>query len=144
MLMFPHYDSRPTFKSFPQSAETYLRATNDAGEYQQDGVSFALADGDEPESVQALRLQTNAQHIPVVPIANGHAVGFTFGGNKVSATFSPEEEGQSGALHYDTYLPPVKLDAAWSVYAPGRTKFGKGHGSIWSGALGVGVLLCRS
>ena len=26
VLIFPHYDSRPTFKSFPQSAETSRRA----------------------------------------------------------------------------------------------------------------------
>ena len=86
-----------------------------------------MADGNEPEDFHALRVQTNAQHIPVVPIANGHAVGFSLGGKSVSETFSPEEEGQSGALHFDTYVPPVKLDKDWTVYAPGRTKFAKGE-----------------
>ena len=58
-MAFPHYDARPRFASFPQSAETYLRATNEKGQFAQDKASLLVGSrgGDrwEPQEVLNLR-----------------------------------------------------------------------------------------
>merc|ERR1719254_483863 len=41
-LAFPHYDARPRAASFPQSAETYLRATNERGQFAQPEASLLV------------------------------------------------------------------------------------------------------
>ena len=132
-LTFPHYDSRPRFESFPQSAETYIRATNEQGMFQQTTGSLLIGSGDdnnknqyrkEPPSVQRLREGTNARRLPCYPIANGHAIVLPCGGLQIVKTLSPEEEGM-GYLNFDTYMPNV-LDDDYQQYAPGRTQFTTG------------------
>ena len=67
-LAFPHYDSRPRLSSFPQSAETYLRATDAWGNFAQSEASLlvgtTLETRAEPEDVKELRTATNAQKLP--------------------------------------------------------------------------------
>ena len=41
---FPHYDARPNRASFPQSAETYLRATDERGRFAQLEASLVPAE----------------------------------------------------------------------------------------------------
>lgn len=140
-MFFPHYDSRPCYQSFPQSAEYYLRATDESGRYCQLEPSFfvpaaesAVIDSScEPEDVRCLREATNglsddsSSRFPVIPIANGHAVGLRPGAAAGASSdqgeydiFSPEEEGLPGQkLHWDTYMPMVK-DPLYSQYEPGR------------------------
>jgi len=129
-LAFPHYDSRPRFSSFPQSAETYLRATDDSGRFAQPEASL-LVPGDagddervEPADVTELREATNAERLPCYPVANGHAFVMKCGGTEVTETLSPEEEGE-GILHWDTYMPYVP-DEGYLQFAPGRTRFTAG------------------
>jgi hypothetical protein len=132
-LSFPHYDSRPRFESFPQSAETYLCATNERGIFQQTTGSLLIGSDDdndknqyrkEPPSVQRIREETNARRLPCFPIANGHAIVLPCGGLQVVKTLSPEQEGM-GCLHFDTYMPNV-LDEDYQQYVPGRTQFTMG------------------
>jgi len=135
VLTFPHYDSRPTFASFPQSAATYLAATDHQGLFQQEHGTLMVGrkeDGErhEAEDVKSLRESTNAKKIPTLLIANGHSVVLHAGGSKVELALSPEEEGQSGALHWDTYMPLVS-DKTFAEYAERagegpRTKFSAG------------------
>jgi hypothetical protein len=127
-LAFPHYDARPRFASFPQSAETYLRATNEKGQFAQHKASLLIGkrEGDryEPADVTKLRKETNAALLPCYPIANGHAILMESGGLRVEEALSPEEEG-SGILHWDTYMPYVPNEN-WSHFEQGRTQFAAG------------------
>eukprot|EP00928_Gymnodinium_smaydae_P014767 TRINITY_DN15428_c0_g6_i1.p1 TRINITY_DN15428_c0_g6~~TRINITY_DN15428_c0_g6_i1.p1 ORF type:complete len:559 (-),score=62.53 TRINITY_DN15428_c0_g6_i1:91-1767(-) len=129
MLTFPHYDARPAVASFPQSAETYLRATDKVARHAQPNPSFLIC-GAEPADVRELRERTNDAKPTVLLIANGHAIVISFGeSSKVLETCSPEEEGQTGPLHWDTYMPPVP-SAEYKFYADeyesGRTQFTAG------------------
>jgi len=130
-LTFPHYDSRPRFASFPQSAETYLRATNEKGQFQQPGGRSLLVGNSgtasgriEPGDVTEIREATNKKLLPCYPIANGHAIVLSPGGSKIVESLSPAEE-EGGTLHWDTYMPNVP-DRDYENYAPGRTCFKKG------------------
>ena len=127
-MAFPHYDARPRFASFPQSAETYLRATNEKGQFAQHEASLLVGkrEGErtEPADVTTLREETNAASLPCYPIANGHAILMECGGLEVVEALSPEEEG-SGILHWDTYMPYVPNDN-WANYEPGRDRFAAG------------------
>jgi hypothetical protein len=127
-LAFPHYDSRPRFASFPQSAETYLRATDKEGRFAQPDGSLLVGpspnDRAEPEDVTTLREAANAQKLPCYPIANGHSIVLDCGGSEVVGALSPEEDG-GGTLHWDTYMPNVP-DPDWLQYASGRTEFTAG------------------
>lgn len=127
-MAFPHYDARPRFASFPQSAETYLRATNEQGQFAQPEASLLVGsrggDRAEPADVTRLREETNAALLPCIPIANGHAVLVESGGLGVEEALSPEEEG-GGVLHWDTYMPYVP-DVDWVQFAPGRVCFSAG------------------
>ena len=128
-MAFPHYDARPRFASFPQSAETYLRATNEKGQFAQDKASLLVGNRDEgeryePTEVTKLRKETNAASLPCYPIANGHAILMECGGLQVEDALSPEEEG-SGILHWDTYMPYVP-NKNWDHYDQGRKKFATG------------------
>ena len=138
-LTFPHYDSRPSRASFPQSAETYLRATDHNGKFNQQNASFKIGKEDvgevnarqEPEDVQELRTKTNGNKTPVLLIANGHSVCLIAGGNNAKETQSPEEEGQTGPLNWDTYMPAVgDDDQGYGHYNkpgdPRRNKFASG------------------
>ena len=124
---FPHYDARPREASFPQSAETYLRATDEEGRFAQREASLLIGprggDRAEPADVRTLREETNALALPCYPVANGHAVLMENGGLTVVETLSPEEEG-AGVLHWDTYMPYVP--DAWAHYAAGRRQFAAG------------------
>jgi len=128
-LAFPHYDARPRFASFPQSAETYLRATNDQGLFAQLEPSLLVGprDGEraEPAEVTRLREETNAAGLPCIPVANGHAFLMECAGLGVEEALSPEEEGE-GILHFDTYMPYVKMNDDWDHYAPGKGQFAAG------------------
>ena len=125
---FPHYDARPLFASFPQSAETYLRATDDKGRFAQLEASLLVGprggDRAEPAEVTRLREETNAASLPCFPVANGHAILMQCGGLGVEEALSPEEEG-AGVLHWDTYMPYVP-DEDWAQYAPGKDQFAAG------------------
>jgi hypothetical protein len=125
---FPHYDARPRAASFPQSAETYLRATDEMGHFAQRQASLLVGprggDRAEPADVTRLREETNATSLPCYPVANGHAILMECGGLSVKEALSPEEEGV-GILHWDTYMPYVP-DADWAQYAPGRGRFAAG------------------
>merc|ERR1740122_825571 len=127
-MAFPHYDARPRFASFPQSAETYLRATNDKGQLAQPEASLLVGPRGgkrtEPADVTKLREETNAALLPCYPVANGHAILLECGGLGVAEALSPEEEGE-GVLHWDTYMPYVP-DQDWAQYAPGRDQFTAG------------------
>ena len=127
-MAFPHYDARPRFASFPQSAETYLRATDEKGRFAQKEASLLVGErgGErfEPPDVTKLREDTNAASLPCYPIANGHAILMECGGLNVVEALSPEEEG-SGILHWDTYMPYVPNDG-WTHYEPGRGRFPAG------------------
>mmetsp|Transcript_22142 Transcript_22142/g.44738 ORF Transcript_22142/g.44738 Transcript_22142/m.44738 type:complete len:100 (-) Transcript_22142:73-372(-) len=46
-------------------------------------------------------------------------------GTRTAETYSPEEEGQVGVLHWDTYMPVV-LDKTYDQYVAGRTQFTAG------------------
>ena len=124
-LSFPHYDSRPRFESFPQSAETYLRATDEEGRFYQMNGSLLVASSNnertEPEEIKLIREETNAKKLPCYPIANGHSIVLDCGGLEVVEALSPEEEGR-GTLHWDSYMPNVP-DKDYLQYAPGRTQF---------------------
>jgi len=69
-LSFPHYDSRPRFASFPQSAETYLRATDEEGRFQQSKGSLLLGNDKneraEPAEVRTIREDTNTKKIALL------------------------------------------------------------------------------
>jgi len=117
---FPHYDSRPRMSSFPQSAETYLSATDKEGRFGQLTESL-LVGRVEPKEVTKLREETNAKQVPCYPVANGHAFVMPFGGLKVVETLSPVEEGE-GILQWDTYMPYVP-DKDYLQFAKGRTEF---------------------
>ncbi len=127
-MAFPHYDARPRRASFPQSAETYLRATNERGQFAQNKASLLVGtrEGErtEPVEVTKLREETNAASLPCYPIANGHAILMKCGGLEVVEALSPEEEG-SGILHWDTYMPYVSNEN-WSHYDPGKEQFAPG------------------
>lgn len=128
-LAFPHYDSRPRFASFPQSAESYLRATDDEGRFSQPKGSLLVGKGKdndkderaEPADVTKIREDTNQNKLPCYPIANGHSIILQCGGLEVVQALSPEEEG-GGILHWDSYMPNVP-DKDYLQYAPGRTQF---------------------
>lgn len=124
-LAFPHYDARPRVSSFPQSAETYLRATNEDGQFEQLEGSLLIGklkgERIEPDEVTKLRQDTNFKHLPCYPVANGHAFVMRCGGLEVVETLSPEEEGE-GILHFDTYMPYVP-DKEYRQFVPGRTQF---------------------
>lgn len=124
-LTFPHYDSRPCFSSFPQSAETYLRATDENGIFKQNLGTLLLPTGKEARDVTKIRKQTNRKGVPCLPIANGHAMVLPNGGVEVIETLSPKEERQRGFLHWDTYMPLVP-DKNYKEYASGRTQFTAG------------------
>ena len=104
-LAFPHYDSRPRYASFPHSAETYLRATDEEGRFRQTKGSLLVGknkdDRAEPVEVQKIREDANAKQLPCYPIANGHSMVMACGGGEVVQSLSPEEEG-GGTLHWDT------------------------------------------
>lgn len=104
-LAFPHYDSRPRYASFPHSAETYLRATDEEGRFCQTKGSLLVGknkdDRAEPVEVRKIREDANAKQLPCYPIANGHSMVMACGGLKVVQALSPEEEG-GGTLHWDT------------------------------------------
>jgi hypothetical protein len=127
-LAFPHYDARPRVASFPQSAETYLRATNERGQFAQAEASLLVGarggERAEPEDVTRLREETNAKSLPCYPIANGHAILMEAGGLGVEEALSPVEEG-AGVLHWDTYMPYVGNED-WANFAPGRDQFAAG------------------
>ena len=127
-LAFPHYDSRPRFASFPQSAETYLRATDGEGRFAQSEGSLLVGkrkdERAEPEDVTELREGTNAKRLPCYPVANGHAFVMQCGGLEVVEALSPEEEGE-GVLHWDTYMPYVP-DEDYLQFAPGRAQYTAG------------------
>jgi len=123
-LTFPHYDSRPTFASFPQSAETYLSNTSDGALFKQEDATL-LVNGTEPDDVKQLREKTCADKIEVLLIANGHSVVLSGGGVRVAEVHSPEEEGQPGPLHFDTYMPVVD-NGRYEHYEQGMTKFEAG------------------
>ena len=127
-MAFPHYDARPRFASFPQSAETYLRATNEKGQFAQLQASLLVGprggERTEPADVRRLREETNAASLPCYPTANGHAIVLEAGGLAVVEALSPEEEG-AGVLHFDTYMPYVP-NKDWANYAPGRSQFPAG------------------
>ena len=127
-MAFPHYDARPTFASFPQSAETYLRATNERGHFAQQEASLLVGKRggkrSEPPEVTKLREETNAASLPCYPIANGHAILMKCGGLAVEESLSPEQEG-AGILHWDTYMPYVNNEN-WANYDPGRAQFAAG------------------
>ena len=127
-MAFPHYDARPRFASFPQSAETYLRATNERGQFAQPEASLLVGPRGggrtEPADVTRVREEANAASLPCYPVANGHAIVIDSGGLVVKEALSPEEEG-SGILHWDTYMPYVR-DEDWAQYAPGRDSFTAG------------------
>ena len=127
-LAFPHYDSRPRFASFPQSAETFLRATDEEGRFHQLNGSLLVGKDKstrvEPEDVKAIREEANNKQLPCYPIANGHSIVLECGGLKVVQALSPEEEG-GGTLHWDTYMPNVP-DKDYLQYATGRTQFTTG------------------
>jgi hypothetical protein len=127
-LAFPHYDARPRLASFPQSAETYLRATDEEGRFAQLEGSLLVGkcrdERTEPEDVAKLREETNAKQLPCYPVANGHAFVMKCGGLEVVESLSPEEEGQ-GILHWDTYMPYVP-DMEYAQFAPGRCQFEAG------------------
>jgi len=124
-LAFPHYDARPRVASFPQSAETYLRATDAEGRFAQPEGSLLVGKTKdkriEREDVTRLREATNAKGLPCYPVANGHAFVMDCGGLKVLETLSPEEEGE-GILHWDTYMPFVP-DEDHLQYESGRNQF---------------------
>ena len=127
-MAFPHYDARPRAASFPQSAETYLRATNERGQFAQHEPSLLVGprggERAEPEEVTRLREATNAAALPCYPVANGHAIVLDCGGLAVEEALSPEEEG-AGILHWDTYMPYVPNED-WAHFAPGREQFAPG------------------
>ena len=128
---FPHYDARPREASFPQSAETYLKATDEEGRFAQREASLLIGprggDRAEPADVRTLREATNAAALPCYPVANGHAVLMENGGLTVVEALSPEEEGAgAGVLHWDTYMPYVPMEDDWAPYAPGRRQFTAG------------------
>ena len=127
-MAFPHYDARPRVASFPQSAETYLRATNERGRFAQREASLLIGprggDRAEPADVTRLREETNAASLPCYPVANGHAILMECGGLGVVEALSPEEE-DAGILHWDTYMPYVP-DEEWVQHAPGRDCFAAG------------------
>eukprot|EP00505_MAST-04D_sp_SCG-Rhode-Island_P003364 Stramenopile-MAST_4_protein_3364 len=127
-MAFPHYDARPRFASFPQSAETYLRATDDKGRFAQREASLLVGkhkgERFEPPDVTKLREETNAASLPCYPIANGHAILMKCGGLGVEEALSPEQEG-AGILHWDTYMPYVSNEN-WANYDPGRVQFAAG------------------
>jgi len=124
-LAFPHYDSRPRFASFPQSAETYLRATDDEGRFHQMNGSLLVGSEanqrTEPKDVNEVREDTNSKELPCYPIANGHSIVFEYGGLKLVQALSPEEEDQ-GTMHWDSYMPNVS-DKDYLQYTPGRIQF---------------------
>ena len=124
-LSFPHYDSRPRFASFPQSAETYLRATDESGRFQQSEGSLLVGNDKneraEPADVKKIRTDTNTKLLPCYPIANGHSIVLPCGGLEVVDALSPEEEG-SGTMHWDSYMPNVP-DKDYLQFAPGRSQF---------------------
>ena len=128
-LAFPHYDARPRAASFPQSAETFLRATDEHGRFAQGEASLLVGprggERAEPAAVTRLREETNAAALPCYPIANGHAILMECGGLRVKEALSPEEEG-AGVLHWDTYMPYVPTAGDWAHYAPGRGQFAAG------------------
>jgi len=130
-LAFPHYDSRPRFASFPQSAETYLRGTDEEGRFSQPEGSLLVEKAttetcvrEEPEDVKRIREDTNTKRLPCYPIANGHSIVLNYGGLDVLKALSPEEEG-GGTLRWDTYMPNVP-DKDYLQYAPGKTQFTPG------------------
>jgi hypothetical protein len=127
-LSFPHYDSRPRFASFPQSAETYLRATDEEGRFQQSKGSLLVGkdknERAEPADVKKIREDTNTKQLPCYPIANGHSIVLPCGGLEVVNALSPEEEG-GGTLHWDSYMPNVP-DKDYLQYTPGRSQFTAG------------------
>jgi len=120
---FPHYDARPRMSSFPQSAETYLSATDKEGRFAQLTGSL-LVGRVEPKEVTKLREETNAKQVPCYPVANGHAFVMPYGSVKVVETLSPVEEG-AGILQWDTYMPYVP-DQDYLQFAKGRTEFTPG------------------
>ena len=90
--------------------------------------------GCEPEDVKQLRLHMNRDALRVLPIANGHSVVLEAAiarehvliqEHLTLETFSPEEEGQDGPLHFDTYMPVVE-DVSYTEYRAGRVKFAAG------------------
>ena len=127
-LAFPHYDARPRAASFPQSAETYLRGTNEKGLFAQREASLLVGpregQREEPVEVTKLREETNGASLPCYPIANGHAILMECGGMDVVEALSPVEEG-AGILHWDTYMPYV-LNENWVHYETGRDSFAAG------------------
>lgn len=82
----------------------------------------------EPDDVRMLREATNRDGFRVLPIANGHSVVLCPGeAGGVVATCSPEEEGCTGPLHWDTYAPSVAdPENSYVEYAAGKTKFSSG------------------
>ena len=56
-MAFPHYDARPRRASFPQSAETYLRATDERGRFAQREASLLVGPrgGDRAEPAEVTR-----------------------------------------------------------------------------------------
>ena len=130
---FPHYDARPRAASFPQSAETYLRSTDERGRFAQREASLLVGprggDRAEPAEVTMLREETNAASLPCYPVANGHAILMQCGGLGVVEALSPAEEGAgeegAGILHWDTYMPYVP-DKEWVQYEQGRDRFAAG------------------
>mmetsp|Transcript_44017 Transcript_44017/g.49952 ORF Transcript_44017/g.49952 Transcript_44017/m.49952 type:complete len:602 (+) Transcript_44017:93-1898(+) len=121
-MTFPHYDARPRFASFPQSAETYLRATDDRGNFEQVSASLFVENREEPQDVTTLREETNSKQLPCYPIANGHALLLSYKGLKEA--LSPEEEF-SGLLHWDCYMPYVP-DQDYKQFVDGRTSYTMG------------------
>lgn len=137
-LTLPHYDSRPRFESFPQSAETYLCATDERGIFHQmkpsllvgmtddeeDNISSNNNNREEPIDIRKLRDETNQKQLPCYPIANGHCIVLPYQGSlKITTpdTLSPKEESK-GTLKWDTYMPNVK-DENWDQYKSGRKEF---------------------
>ena len=128
-LTFPHYDARPSIESFPQSAATYLRGTDEQGRFCQ--LEGTLLVGPTPEKrkeapdVQRLREGSNAAKKKVMLIANGHSLVLDYGGSEPRHCLSPEEEGVDGVLHWETYMP-VLPDPTYAFYGDGCKKFPAG------------------
>ena len=122
--------------SFPHSAQKYLNGTDENGNFNQEQPTL-LVSGEEPNDVCCIREQSNSQKIHVLLIANGHTVVLNSGydtncptfseksSENVLETCSPYEEGQVGAVHWDTYMPIVP-DKDYAAYQPGRKMFTKG------------------
>ncbi|GMI47125.1 hypothetical protein TrCOL_g5301 [Triparma columacea] len=101
----PKDKAGPRVASFPQRAETYLRATKERGQFAQAEASLLVGvrggERAEPQDLTRLRKETNAKSLPCYTIVNGHAILMGAGGRGVEGRF-PGGVGGGGGLHWDT------------------------------------------